>query len=372
MRTSGLTMLLATGLLACGSDGDGDGDGDTGSSSSGSSAPTGSSSVGPSGGTTTEGTTSGVETATDGPGSTGITDSGTTQGESETRSATGSSTGGSSLPIDCNDGELPIRVDGGGGYETVGEGVAAVPPGGTLWICPGDYTLDDTVQIERDVSIVGASSDLVNLVAAAKVDRVFQVLDASVTFEGFALIGGQFGINVTHTQGGELDTTTMRDVQIRDCQQAGVYLSTTFSIEDGFGQAVFEDVVVENVASEEVQAIAGVALLNVNATFLDTIIRDNVTRSGGLELLDAEVTFEGGQVIRNEAMFPNGGGARIVSDLVSAQFTIVDSDWGEGAEEENLPNDVDCGSGASNDVGWLGSPANAVCATDIKDCCTPQ
>lgn len=370
MRTPGLSVLLAAGLLACGTDGGG---GDEGSSGSSGSTSTASSSGTPSSdattaGPTSEGTTD--ATATEAPTSTSIADSSSTSADSETDTETGSTTGGSSLPIDCDDGGLPVRVDGGGGYETVAEGVSATPPGGTLWICPGDYEQDATIQIERDISIVGAGANLVSIVATEAVDRAFLVLNASVSFEGFALSGGQFGIYADHTQN-EVGTTTVRNLRISECRRAGVYLTTTTRGNNGTVEAVFENVIVENVASEDEQAIAGVALQLVNTTFLNTIIRDNVTRAGGLDVLDSEVTFEGGQVIRNEAIFPNGGGVRIVSDIFTATFTIIDSDWGEGAAEENLPNDVDCGSGAENDVGWLGSPANAVCGTDIEDCCTP-
>jgi len=369
IRTSGLSMLLATGLLACGSDG-GSG-GEDGSSSSG--TPQGSSSGTAAGGTSSQGTdSSGVTGTTTTPASTstGLDDSSSTQAGSDTGSS-GSTTGGSSLPIDCEDGELPVRVDGGGAYETVSEGVAATAPGGTLWVCPGDYEEDAEIQIERDISIVGAGPALVSIVGTAAVNRVFFVRDASVTFEGLSISGGFFGINVAYLQN-EARTTTMRNLRVGENRQAGIYLSTGPAVDDGAAQAVFEDVVVENVAAQEKPvAIAGVALLNVDATFLDTIIRDNLTRSGGLEIDNSEVTFEGGQVIRNEATFPNGGGARLTSDAPFPQFTIVDSDWGEGAAQENIPNDVDCGAGANNDIGWLGSPANAVCATNTGDCCTP-
>lgn len=375
MRTSGLCAFLAGSLLACGTNGEGGGGGsEEDSSGSTSSTPTGSSTDTPSGDTTAGSTTSTVATeatASDGPTSTSVADSGSTRAGTDTGSDTGSTSGGSSVPIDCDDGGLPVRVDGGGGYETVSEGVAAVPPGGTLWVCPGDYEEHATMQIERDISIVGAGPNLVSIVAGAEVERLFFVRNASVAFEGFSISGALFGIDVSHVENA-VGTTTMRNLRISGSQRAGVYLFTTTAGNEGTVDAVFEDVIVENVTSADGQAIAGVALQSVNATFLNTTIRDNVTRAGGLDVFDSEVTFEGGQVVRNEALFPNGGGARIVSDVLFATFTIIDSDWGEGAAEENVPNDVDCGAGANNDIGWLGNPANAVCATDTGDCCTPQ
>lgn len=368
-RPSGLCVLFAAGLLACGTDGGGGGDG---SSSGTSSAATGSSGA-PGSATTTETTSSASDgTTADAPTSSGVAESGSTSSGSDSDSDTGSTSGGRSFPVDCEDGGLPVRVDGGGEYATVGEGVAAVPPGGTLWICPGEFEETAAIQIERDINIVGAGPDLVSVSAAIEVDRVFLVRDASVTLEGFSIRGAGFGVDVGYLES-EKHTTTIRDIRVSGSRQAGIFMFRGPDVADGLARAVFEDVVVENVMSEgEPVAIAGVALYEIEAAFVDTIIRDNLTRSGGLEVEDSEVTFEGGQVIRNEAVFPNGGGVRLVTTNTARQFTIIDSDWGVGAKQENVPNDMDCGSGANNDVGWLGSPANAVCATDIDDCCTPQ
>lgn len=370
-RPSGLCVLFAAGLLACGTDG-GEGGGDD-SSSGTSSAVTGSSGAPDSATaspTTSETTTEG--TTTDTPTTSGVAESGSSGSGSGSGSESGSSSGGRPFPVDCEDGGLPVRVDGGGEYATVSEGVAAVPPGGTLWICPGEFEETAAIQIERDVDIVGAGPDLVSITAATEVDRVFLVRDASVRFEGISIRGAGFGIDVGYV-GSQKRTTTMRDIRVSGSRQAGIFMFRGPKVADGLAQAIFEDVVVENVVSEgEPVAIAGVALYEIEAGFIDTIIRDNVTRSGGLEVEDSEVTFEGGQVIRNEALFPNGGGARLVTTNTSRQFTIVDSDWGAGAEQENVPNDMDCGSGANNDVGWLGNAASAVCGTDIDDCCTPQ
>ncbi len=366
----GLIVLFATGLLACGGGGsrsEGGGDSSGGASTGATDTP-GSTSTSET--TTTQST---AATASDGPtSSTGVAESGSSSSASGSGSESGSTSGGASFPVDCEDGGLSVRVDGGGEYDTVGDGVAATPPGGTVWICPGDFEVTEAIAIERDINIVGAGRELVSITAATTVDRVFLVRDASVRFEAFSLSGAGFGIDVGYLES-QKNTTTMRDLRVSGSRQAGIFIVRGPGVADGLAQAVFEDVIVENVVSTgDTVAIAGVALYEIEAAFVDTIIRDNATRSGGLEVQDSEVTFEGGQVIRNTASFPNGGGVRLVTVETPRLFTITDSDWGAGAKQENVPNDMDCGAGPANDVGWLGNPANAVCGTDLEDCCTPK
>ncbi len=388
LRSSPLSLLLFVGLLACdGGGGDGGGEGDGGSSSGGTApTPTASTTDTPTSGNTASGTASAGSTGTgttDAPtteasSSSGAADTGSSgSGSTGTGSETGSTSGSSSLPIDCDDGELPVRVDGGGAYSTVSDGVFATPPGGTLWICPGDYDEDESMLIDHDMSIVGAGRSLVSITSSAafvsgqSAGAAFEVTNASVTFEGFSLSGGRYGISASYYQNEER-TTTMRNLRVGDSDDSGVYLYAGPSIFNGNALAVFEDVIVENVdALEPFAATAAVEIRNVDVTFLDSIIRDNVTETGGLFVDESEVTFEGGRVIRNEAIEADGGGARIASSGPPySTFTIIDSDWGEGAALENVPNDVDCGN--SSDVGWLGEPANAVCANNNGDCCTPQ
>ena len=361
-RTPVLCLLLAA-VTGCGGD-DAEGNG------AGTDASTGSSSSGDGSGEATSTTTSADESG--GTTST-ASSSGDTTGSTSDPGSEASSTGSAAFPVDCDDGGLPVRVDGGGEYATVNEGVTATPPGGTLWVCPGEYTEAMAIQIQRDVAIVGAGPDVVSINAEDGLDRVFLVRNASVTFEGMSIVGAGFGIDVGYEEN-EPRVTTMRNLRVAQSRQAGIFIFEGGGVELENARAVFEQVTVEEVASDggTAPALGGVALYGVDATFVDTIIRDNVTRSGGLEVQDSRVEFEGGQVVRNEATTPNGGGARLLTDAAAQTFTIIDSDWGSGAEEENTPNDMDCGSGVSNDVGWLGNPASAVCGTDVDGCCTPR
>lgn len=360
-RTSVLLVLLAAGLVSCGGD-DAGGGGDETGSSSGTSATSGSSGA-------QQTSTSSNETGTSGEPSTS-TSVDSTASTSETGSDA-SSSGENPFGVDCDDGGLPVRVEGGAEYATVSEGVTATPPGSTLWICPGEYTEDASIQIQRDLTIIGAGPDVVTLTAAVGLDRVFLVRDASITLEGVSIVGAGFGIDVGY-ETNEPRITTLRNLRVAQSRQAGIYVFQN-GVDLENAQAVFEGVVVEGVVAEgDTPAIGGVALYGIQASFLDSSIRDNVTRSGGFEVQDSQVDFEGGEVVRNEALFPNGGGVRLLTDTTPLPFTITESNWGANAEQENTPNDVDCGSGVSNDVGWLGDPANAVCGTDIDGCCTPK
>ncbi len=363
-RMLGLSAILATALSACG---DGDGDAGGGGGATGSSG--GSSSSGEATGGQTG--TSDATTASEGSTSTSARPS-ETSGSTSDPGSDASSSGGSDFPVDCHDGGLPVRVEGGGEYATVREGVTATPPGSTVWICPGDYTEDAAIQIVRDLTIVGAGPDLVSIAATDGLDRVFLVRDADVTFEGFSVIGASIGIDVGYEENAPR-ITTMRNLRVAQSRQIGIFIFEGGGVDLKNATANFENVVVEGVdALDGPAAVAGIALSGIQASFVDCSVRDNITRSGGLEVEDSQVDFEGGEVVRNEALFPNGGGARILTELTARSFTIVDSDWGASAAQENVPNDMDCGSGVSNDVGWLGSPANAVCGTDVEGCCTPQ
>ena len=298
----------------------------------------------------------------------------------ETGDASSTSTGGSgSLPINCTDGGLPVRVDEGGEYATVSEGVAATPPGGTLWVCPGRYDESEPVEIGHDMSIVGAGRDLVSISSTATfgpdgAGGAFEVTNTSVTFEGFSLRGGRYGAFVLAYNGERV--ITFRNVRIGNTESSGVLLDRGAGASHGDSQAVFEDVIVEEVDQTNSPpgeiARAAVEIRGVQTSFIDTIIRDNLTSYGGLEIFDAEVSFEGGQMIHNEALAEGGGGAWLSpssTTFMLRNLTIIDSDWGEGAAMDNAPDDVSC---SGNGDGWLGAPVSAVCGNLVGSCCIPS
>ncbi|MCR9165343.1 MAG: hypothetical protein ACE37F_24055 [Nannocystaceae bacterium] len=383
-----MTRLLAFALLtaplgACDDGGNDDGGADGSGGSSGvattASSSGGASSASASGSGTPQTSTSDSTSSTGdsdvttaGADTTGDASTGETSAEGSSGGAsTGSSTGQSSLPIDCDDGDLPVRVEGGGSYSEVSAGVAATPPGGTVYICPGEYTEDATMEIDFPISVVGAGPNLVHIETSASFmsgqsdGAGFNAVNSGFTLEGFTLEGGRYGVSVFLYQGPGHEVV-IRDVTFRGSDDAGVYISGGANPPDD-ASATFEGMIVEDVQGA---VDAAVAIRDISSTFVDSIIRDNVTEHGGLYVQDAPVVFEGGQVIRNTATETNGGGAYIQSGFPYPEFVITGSDWGEGAANENAPNDFDCGN--STDVGWLGAPANATCATNDGDCCTPD
>ncbi len=51
---------------------------------------------------------------------------------------------------------VQIRADGSGDYASLPEAVAAVPPGSTIQLAAGTYTLPETLEIEKPLHIIGA------------------------------------------------------------------------------------------------------------------------------------------------------------------------------------------------------------------------
>lgn len=381
LRTS-LSALLVLSLVACDGDGgeDGGAEGSGGSTGASTADPPGAGSsttgAGSSASGLTVGSTStssataetlGSETGTGGA-TTAETDA--TSADSSSGEASGSTTGESTLPIDCGDGDLPVRVDGGGSYATVSAGVAATPPDGTLYICPGEYTEDASMELDFPISVIGAGPNLVHIqttadfVSSESDGAGFTVINSGISLEGFTLEGGRYGVSISLYQGAD-HAVTIRNVTLRGSDDAAVYLTRGVNDLDNIS-ATFESMIVEDVQGA---VDAAVAIREVPATFIDCIIRDNVAEHGGLFVSNAPVVFEGGQVVRNTATDPNGGGAFILASFPYPEFVISNSDWGVGEANENAPNDFDCGN--SSDIGWLGAPANATCATDNADCCTP-
>jgi hypothetical protein len=306
-------------------------------------------------------------------GSTGSEGTGT---DSDTE---GSSSTGAVVPFECDDPANPVQVVGGGAYPTVHEGVFATPPGGTVQICPGTYQEAEAIQIAHDMTIQGAGSSLVTIqssadyVAAQAAGGAFEVVNADITFEGFSLEGGRYGIYLYWTNTATDELAVIRDVHVSDSITAGLYLYhfALDAADYGVVTVQIEDVVVENIDHEAVPE-AAVSIRAIDAEFVDTTIRNNVTEYGALYIDESHVTYTGGAVYSNEATDVGGGakldGAGNGPAIAEPTLDVVASDWGAGAAFENQPADVHCSN--SSVSGWLGTPVDAHCEYG-NPCCVP-
>ncbi len=320
------------------------------------------------------GTTSGLDTGSD-EDSSGAMTRGTTSdsGDSSTGSdsgSEGSSTGGV-LPFDCDDGQAPVRVVGGGSYDTISEGVEAAPPDAVVQVCPGQYT--DNVEIERNVTIHGAGADLVTVNGGT--GPTFRTLNSSVTFlrfEGMTLEAGTRGIAVDWPLAADRDPVLEIDgVHIDGVQGIGLQV-----LADGYlgSVEVLDTSITNTVGGTSTQGpLVGGAIYfeRVTAQLTDCTIEGNVAETGAMTVWGADVTFTGGRVVSNTAE-QGGGAALITRDFpglpVAGTLTIENSDWGAGAADENQDTDVDCTS-VDDTAGFLGSPANATCSSEVQPCC---
>ena len=309
-----------------------------------------------------------------GPGDSGDTTGGNATGsddETETEES-GGLTDGSGLPFDCDDGDLPVRVEGGGSYDTIAAGVEAAPPDGVVVVCPGAY--EDNVSIERSVTIRGAGSELVTVDGGDA--TIFSALSPDVVFlrlEGMTLQDGTRGVAVSWTHDSTGDPTLeLDDLHITGTSGLGVQVESN----GYYGTVDMVDTVIdftEGGSTTSGPLVGGaVSLYRVTATVTDCTIENNTAEAGaGLTIRGADVTVIGGRVASNTAEV--GGGAVLYTSgfpgtAVPGTLTIQNSDWGAGAANENQATDVYC-AGADDEAGFLGADATADCSSDGSPCC---
>jgi len=275
--------------------------------------------------------------------------------------------------FDCDAGDGPVTVEGGGSYDTIADAVEAAPPDGVVLICPGEY--EDNVVIERSVTIRGAGSDHVFVDGgAAPIFNNFNAQAPFLRFEGMTLVGGTRGIRVDWPLAADDDGDPV--VEIDDLHITGTEGIGLEVVSDGyFGTVTVTETRIDHVTGGNSQSGllvgGGAYLLRVSAELTDTVLENNIAEAGGaMFIAGADVTFTGGRVAGNTA---NEGGGAVLS-MVGSPFVqagrieIIDSDWGEGAAEENEHTDVWC-DGAGDDAGFLGAKTNSMCVANSGPCC---
>ena len=306
-----------------------------------------------------------TDTSTSGDGSTTgtgrETETGTTESPDGSTTATGEgSTGGTVLPFDCNDPDLPVTIEGAGSYSTISDAVFAAGPGATVQICPGTY--EERFVVIRELELAGAGMDLVEIVG----DVNTTVAVSGVYFHGhdFTIRGGDTGLssgNFAGTRDG--DALLLQRVAIEDAREFGVHAS---DLSGGTHPIRLEDCRITGVDASGQGA--GIYMRRTEGVVLDTELALNSAEAGGgILLASSTLQFEGGHVHQNDAA--QGGGALLLTDFGTAysQLSIVDSNWASGVDEDNVEADVRCvlNSSIGSDVaGFLGDSSNAICDGD--------
>ena len=119
------------------------------------------------------------------------------------------------LALSTSTAALVVVIQVPGDYATIAEALAGAPDHAVIEIAAGTYT--EALVVNRPVSLQPAGNGEVLLSPAAD-EPVITVRDASaVNIEGLTIVGGEYGIFVTHSQ-----DVTIRDNVISDSRLVGI------------------------------------------------------------------------------------------------------------------------------------------------------
>jgi hypothetical protein len=354
----------------------GDPDSSDGSSSSGSSSDSGSTSPATE---TTDGTTGEVDEDRDGhPTSTDCDDT-------DPEIHPGADERCNGLDDDCDPATLEdgvASVDGQGSHASLFAAVTAAIPGSEIRVCAGVW--QENVGIPHALTLVSQEGAAVTIIDGGGVGPALAVSAGEVTITGFTLTNGQsFGF------GGGLSVTGTELVTVEDClitgnvstDGAGIYAYAGAQLvvtgteisgntggiggglavqSNGSGSlSLFDCTIADNVSDEfgAGMVLVGVPMVEIDST---AIIDNDSLDAGGIGIVDSMVTILDSTVLRNTATSVGGG---LLLYAGSGAVTVVDSDWGTGADD-NGPQDV-----AIPGVGsWAAYGAGASFECDAAGC----
>lgn len=119
------------------------------------------------------------------------------------------------LVLSATSAALVVVIQVPGDYATIAEALAAAPDHAVIEIAAGTYP--ETLVVNRPVSLQPAGNGEVLLSPAAD-EPVITVRDASaVTIEGLTIVGGEYGIFVTHSE-----DVTIRDNIVSNSRLVGI------------------------------------------------------------------------------------------------------------------------------------------------------
>ncbi|MCY1062760.1 hypothetical protein [Nannocystis sp. SCPEA4] len=327
-------------------------------------------------GTTTEGTTSDTTT--------GDT---TTEGDT-----TGGDTGDvPEFVAECDDDPgnpviVTVSPNVSARFPTIVAGLASASDGSVIEVCPGTYS--DKIEVTVDITLRGAGADKTiidgggfhfNLGAGSAVVEGFGFTNCNAKIPSGWNIASSGAISMNDTYGVQ-ETLTVRDCRFfENSAEYGAAIHVSGSNNGGKNPDVYVETSVfeNNTATGEGGAIASYGRVHIT----DSTFVENVARTGGALALsygctDATVCDITSTVIKKNHATGSGtyegGGGIFIDDCgldCLGGLTVVDSDLGFGAAEENtnyqdLPEDVLINDDEApwNRYGWYYNNVSFTCS----------
>ena len=189
------------------------------------------------------------------------------------------------LAISATSAALVVVIKVPGDFATITEALAAAPDHAVIEIAAGTYP--ETLVVNRPVSLRPAGSGEVLLSPAAD-EPVIAITDTeAVTIEGLTIVGGEYGIFVTHSK-----DITIRDNIVSDSRLVGIKVrlgaadildNTVFHAQPPYGMGIH----VTNTTQWPVSRVIG------NLVFGHTRSGIYTNMTGMIEVLDNVVTDNG-------------------------------------------------------------------------------
>ncbi|MCY0992173.1 hypothetical protein OV203_33860 [Nannocystis sp. ILAH1] len=350
---------------------------------------------------TTEGTTStGESTTTEGTTTSAVSDSegttteaSTTTGEDTTAGTTDGGTTGDvpDFVAECDDDPanpviVTVSPNVSARFPTITSGLAAASDGSVIEVCPGTYS--DKIEVTVSITLRGAGADKTIIDGGG---FHFDLDIGNAVVEGFGFThcnakvpngwnipsSGAISMNDTY---GVQESLTVRDCRFFENSAAyGAAIHVSGSNNGGKNPDIYieNSVFEQNTATGEGGAIASYGRVHIT----DSTFVENVAATGGALALSYGCTSESVCDITNTVIKKNhatgaskyeGGGGIFIDDCgldCLSGLTVIDSDLGFGASEENtnyqdLPEDVliNDGSDPWNRYGWYYNDVSFVCS----------
>lgn len=334
-----------------------------------------------------------TESSSEGTGETGTGETGES-GETGTEEDTGETGTEDGLPpwvAECDDdpaNPVILTVMGGASahYPSIVAAVASASNGSTIEVCPGTYS--EQIEVTVDLTLRGAGPDLTIIDGggfffdlgngeATVEDMAFTNCNAQVPGGWNIQSSGAISVDDTYN---EQETLTIRNCEFYGNEATyGAAVHVDGSNNGGKNPDIYiEDSLFEdNLATAEGGAIASYGRVHIT----DSIFQDNEARTGGALALSygcvqaSDCDISSTIIQRNHASGTGqyeGGGGIFIDDCgfnCLSQLSVVDSDLGFGAQEENtnaedLPEDVLINDGGSpwNAYGWYYNGVSFTCA----------
>ncbi|RME27735.1 MAG: hypothetical protein D6798_03890 [Deltaproteobacteria bacterium] len=206
----------------------------------------------------------------------------------------------------------------------------------TVSVCGGIFA--EQLVVDHDLNLIselGVTGTVVD--GSGTAGSTLVVTGGHVVIQGFSFTGGT---GADHESAGDLqgggvyisnvDTTILSrcDVSGNSADRGGgIYVA------EGANVTLQYSTVSGNSAAEGGAIYGNVADITLNSS--EVTANTATIRGGGLTGVEADFTMNSGVAHANSA--PQGGGAAIDDD---SSLRVVGSDWGEGDDDDNVPDDV--------------------------------